>query len=123
MISHLRHSADKDEKINLKDMCGKYSMDTMASCAFGVNAGSFSSGNKESRFVRDAKSVMDLDLYTGIAFGAYSIPGISHLMDLFKIPVYKPFEMKFFIDRKKETIMSKLESGEHAPLNVWKTRG
>ena len=87
MISHLRHSADQDEKINLKDMCGKYSMDTMASCAFGVNAGSFNSNNKESRFVRDAKSVMDLDLYTGIAFGAYSIPGISHLMDLFKIPL------------------------------------
>ena len=110
MISHLRLSADKDEKINLKDMCGKYSMDTMASCAFGVNAGSFSSGNKESRFVRDAKSVMDLDLYTGIAFGAYSIPGISHLMDLFKIPVYKPFEMKFFIDTITQTIRSRRET-------------
>ena len=51
MMSHIGQSADKGEKINLKDMCGKYSMDTVASCAFGVRAGSFDS--KESRFVRD----------------------------------------------------------------------
>ena len=110
MISHLSHSASKDEKINLKDMCGKYSMDTIASCAFGVNAGSFDSNNKESRFVRDAKSVMDLDLYTGIAFGAYSIPGIRQLMELLKIPVYKPFEMKFFINTITQTIKSRKET-------------
>lgn len=110
MISHLSHSANEDEKINLKDMCGKYSMDTIASCVFGVDAGSFDPSNKESRFVRDAKSVMDLDLYTGIAFGAYSIPGLSHLMDLFKIPVYKPFEMKFFINTVTQTIRSRRET-------------
>ena len=110
MISHLSHSANEDEKINLKDMCGKYSMDTIASCVFGVDAGSFDPSNKESRFVRDAKSVMDLDLYTGIAFGAYSIPGLSHLMNLFKIPVYKPFEMKFFINTVTQTIRSRRET-------------
>ena len=32
-------------------------------------------------------------------------------------------EMQFFIERKKENIQAKIESGDYAPHSVWKTRG
>jgi cytochrome P450 len=37
-----RH-AESDSEFELKDVFGKFSMDTIASCAFGVDAQSFSS--------------------------------------------------------------------------------
>ena len=38
-----------------KETFGKYSMDSIASCAFGVDAESF--GAKESKFVKSAKDI------------------------------------------------------------------
>ncbi len=49
MIDHIDKEARAGDDFELKDMMGKYSMDTIASCAFGVDAQAFS--NKESKFV------------------------------------------------------------------------
>ena len=38
-----------------KETFGKYSMDSIASCAFGVDAESF--GARESKFVKSAKDI------------------------------------------------------------------
>ena len=109
MLSHIVHLADK-KKVNLQDLCAKYSMDTTAACIFGVKAGSFNSNRKKSEFVRYAETVSGLDLYTRIALGLYCIPGINHLMDLLKIPVYKPFEMNFFINIIRQTLKARRET-------------
>ena len=38
-------------------LCGKFSMETIASCAFGLNASSFTS--ESSLFVKHAKSIFE----------------------------------------------------------------
>ena len=48
-------AADGNYDLDMKDTLGKYSMDAVASCAFGVNAESFT--NEKSLFVKHAKNV------------------------------------------------------------------
>ena len=47
--------AKTGEPLDLKEKFGKFSMDTIASCAFGMDAESFT--NTESKFVQNARSV------------------------------------------------------------------
>ena len=53
-----QHSTSKtDSEIELHGLCGKFSMETIASCAFGLNASSFT--GESSLFVKHAKSIFD----------------------------------------------------------------
>ena len=51
--------ADKNEAFELKTILGKYSMDTIASCAFGVDSQSLGS-KEESMFVKHAKKLFEI---------------------------------------------------------------
>jgi len=53
LIADLAKEADHDEAIELKDKFGKVSMDTIASCVFGVETKSFE--DPDSEFVEHAK--------------------------------------------------------------------
>lgn len=58
---NLAEKIDQDGMVELKDVFGKFSMDTMASCAFGIEAGSFNVGSgDESEFVKYAKTIFTL---------------------------------------------------------------
>jgi cytochrome P450 len=47
---------DKNEMFNLKETFGKFSMDSIASCAFGVDAQSFTNSDG-SQFVENARNI------------------------------------------------------------------
>ena len=55
LVNAFDEEAQTGEAFDLKDKFGKFSMDTIASCAFGMDAQSFT--NKESRFVQNARSI------------------------------------------------------------------
>ena len=55
LADEVASSANDQRVIDLKDLFGKFSMDTIATCAFGVEADSF--GDKETVFVKNAKSI------------------------------------------------------------------
>ena len=46
-----------NEGLELKYLMGKFSMDALASCAFGVDSGSFT--NENSEFIKAANKVFD----------------------------------------------------------------
>lgn len=54
MAQEFDKAVKDNNEIELKDLCGKFSMDTIASCAFGINAKSFKSG---SLFVKHAHGI------------------------------------------------------------------
>lgn len=54
LVADLDKSADEGKPVELKVTYGKLSMDTIASCAFGVNAESFT--NENSQFVVNARN-------------------------------------------------------------------
>ena len=53
--SYIKQSMRPGEDIDLKELMGKFSMDAIASCAFGVDSGSFKNRTSETEFVRVAK--------------------------------------------------------------------
>ena len=53
LINCLDNYADTNEEFELKDTLGKYSMDTLATCAFGVNSESFSNSLRKLLFSLD----------------------------------------------------------------------
>ena len=52
---YIINNSKPNEEIDLKVLMGKFSMDAIASCAFGVDSGSFKDQTSESEFVRIAK--------------------------------------------------------------------
>ena len=80
-IKEITESSD-DGNIELKDLMGKFSMDALASCAFGVDSGSFSHKHSDSEFVRQAKIVFD--------FGSLKF-FISILVSIFTPKIVKQF--------------------------------
>ena len=55
MADDMGRAADSQTELDMKELCGKFSMETIATCAFGVSAETFS--NDDSQFVRSAKAI------------------------------------------------------------------
>ena len=86
--------ADKNEAFELKEILGKYSMDTIASCAFGVNAESFT--NEKSTFVEYASNIFSFKTVDGIKMMTALMPGGLYLLKMFNLSVMKKNETEFF---------------------------
>ena len=95
LLNGIDEYAENKEPFELKEMLGKYSMDTIASCAFGVNAESFT--NKKSKFVEYAGNIFKQRLSSMLRIVLAMIPGGLKIMKTFKISVM-PFiqETEFF---------------------------
>ena len=59
MNTYMAKFAKTQEVFETKDVCGRFVIDALASCAFGVETGSFD--GEDSEFVRHAKDTFDLD--------------------------------------------------------------
>ena len=59
MHSHVLNLAKTGEAFETKDLGGKFSLDGLASCAFGVETGSFD--NADSEFLQHSKNVFKFD--------------------------------------------------------------
>jgi cytochrome P450 len=101
--------ADAGKEVELKDVCGSFSMETIASCAFGVKADSFDP-NSSSQFLEYARNVIRFENYYEMAVGLSYLTPLKHVIDALKIPVVKPTETKFFIKLIRDTIRQRMES-------------
>ena len=54
---HIKEQSKSNDEIELKCLMGKFTMDALASCAFGVDSGSFASTNSDSEFLKQAKII------------------------------------------------------------------
>ena len=114
---YIKEESKITDSIELKDLMGKFSMDALASCAFGVDSGSFTNRNQDSEFVKNAKIIFN--------FGSTSTI-ISNLIAIFTPPIVKKFghslgfktfatvanlpSFKFFFDIADATIKNRKES-------------
>ena len=81
---------------------GKFSMDSIASCAFGVDAQSFS--NSDTTFVRNAREIFRRKMVDGLKFlWAIMMPGGKRLLAASGISMMKP-ETRFFYDIVKSAV-------------------
>ena len=104
MIDAIDKCADNNETFELKSILGKYSMDTIASSAFGVDAQSFS--NEKSKFVQYAANIFKSRLLDALKFLIVLLPLGTKLLNLFNISVFKKTEIEFFV----QVIMASLHN-------------
>ncbi|XP_059097589.1 cytochrome P450 6k1-like [Tigriopus californicus] len=107
----MRQCAEDSKPIDLKDLFGKYSMDTIATCGFGVDAGSFGS-SQETTFVKHAKNVFGRNHWDGFMLMCSVIPGLNAFCKMLKLPFFKPVETKFFYDIIMQTIQNRVKTKE-----------
>jgi len=55
LLKVLDDEVDRGQEVDLKDCFSRFSMDSLASCAFGVESGAFT--DNESEFVQHAKNI------------------------------------------------------------------
>lgn len=97
-------------EFELKDVTGKFSLDALASCAFGIDFNSFG-GEKSSAFVEHASQLFKQDIWGLLAIFKF-LPGVPWLFQMLNINVQKPKTTKFFKDIVTDTLRARANSGE-----------
>ena len=120
LINHVRdklmeevgEKVEADEEFELKELLGKFSMDSIASCAFGVDAKSFECKKTESPFVKNASSIFKRDITDIFRFSLFIIPFGTWIMKWFKIQIFKPKQTEYFLNIIKATLEQRTKSKE-----------
>merc|ERR1711970_744858 len=110
LSEEMEQKAKEGEDFELKDVFGKFSLDALASSAFGVDGQSFK--NKDSVFVKNAATIFKQYAWENLATALKFIPGVPEICELFKINFFKPKETKFFRDIIMQTIRARKETKE-----------
>ncbi|TRY70169.1 hypothetical protein TCAL_05204 [Tigriopus californicus] len=109
-VDVIRKYSDEEKAFDLKDLCGRFTMDSISSCAIGVNAGSFH--EDETAFVKNAKGLFDRSILAMLFYVLSLIPGVNDLFGRLGISVSRPQETKFFYNVIKATVEARQKSGE-----------
>ena len=110
LVDELARKAKAGQEFNLKDVYGKYSLDGLASCAFGVDAQSFT--NEKSVFVKYAADIFTEGAIDNLGFLLKLLPGMNTLMELFNINTFKKTSTKYFRDVILKTLEARRKSKE-----------
>ena len=104
--------ADLTQVVDLTDLSKKFSMETIASCAFGVKAGSFDAKDSSTPFIEKTYEIFSNTSMDNLRMLGYMTPGVKHLMEMFSVPVNKPAPTQFLADTLRETIRHR-QKGDH----------
>ena len=110
LTKELGTKVDEGKEFELKDVYGKFSLDSLASAAFGVDAESFA--NNKSVFVKNASRMFTNTQLDTVLFSLKLIPGIKSLCKFFKINIFKPKATKFVVDVIMQTIKTRRQTNE-----------
>ncbi|XP_076584600.1 cytochrome P450 3A40-like [Chaetodon auriga] len=96
MIANMKKKADKDEPLELKEFFGSYSMDVVASAAFGVDIDSLN--NPSDPFVTNIKKMLKFSLLNPLLVIAGVFPFLGPIFEKFEVSLFPVSVMKFFYD-------------------------
>ena len=103
--------ADGNLDFELKEVYGKFSLDSLASCAFGINPRSFESS--DSRFVKYAARLFINTTMDNLKVFTRFLPGGVLIHKAFGLNVFKPTQTKFFVEIMRKTVQERrLHKGE-----------
>ncbi|XP_041133620.1 cytochrome P450 3A27-like isoform X1 [Polyodon spathula] len=107
LLRNVRKAADAKETVQMKEMFGAYSMDTVASTSFSVNIDSLNSPNDP--FLTNIKKMLKFNLFNPFLLLLVLFPFSMPLLEKFNISLFPPSVLDFFYasiqkiksDRKK----------------------
>lgn len=91
-------------------MFGKFTLDSLASCAFGINPKSFE--NSSTAFVRNAARIFTSTSLDNLKAFSRFLPFSAKLQKRLNLNALKPKETKFFCDVIRSTVKHRRETGE-----------
>merc|ERR1712055_1048893 len=109
LFTEMERQTEKGE-FELKEVTGKFSLDALATCAFGLDFDSFG-GESSNAFVEHAADVFKQDIWSLVLMLKF-IPGVSRLFEVFNINIQKPKSVKFFKDIVTQTLKQRSETGQ-----------
>ena len=109
LLTEMEKQTEKGE-FELKEVTGKFSLDALATCAFGLDFDSFGSESSNA-FVHYASDVFKQDIWTAMLFLKF-IPGVGKLFEIFNINLQKPKSVKFFKEIVTKTLKQRAETGQ-----------
>nr|APH81390.1 cytochrome P450 CYP3026B2 [Tigriopus kingsejongensis] len=104
----IQKAVDSQQPIDTKDVFSKFSMDTIATCAFGVDAGSFEEDNSE--FLQHARKIFINSALDNLKMVASFTPGLNFLLKSLRMKFFKPKETLFMYNVITATIKHRIES-------------
>jgi len=110
LVMEIGQKAKLGEEFNLKDTFGKFSLDALATSAFGVDAQSFT--NSKSVFVKYASTIFVNTFMENLLNFSKFIPGVSWIYEMFNISIFKPTQTKYLRDVILNVLKVRKESGE-----------
>lgn len=121
MMHIIRHVVDRlveatadlatlDQDFQLKHLFEKFSLDSLASCAFGVDPDSFRA--KDSRFMQYARELFVRTSMDKLFLLLRITPIVSKVLFHLKINTFKPKQTRFFRDVVLGTIKQRRHTGE-----------
>jgi len=109
LTNEISEKAQTGDEFELKGTFGKFSLDALASCAFGVDAQSFT--NPKSVFVKHAADIFTQSGWDNLVFLLKLLPGFDLFTEVFNINVFKPKATKYFSDVILKTLQVRKKSG------------
>ena len=111
MVKVFARAAESGEDLDAHKWSKNFSLDTISSCALGVDAGSIS-GEGDKIFLATVKDIFNLKPYEVILSVLYLIPPVRFALDKLKVPLVKPKSTKFFYSLITQTLRHRIETGE-----------
>ena len=109
MNDEIEKTVRDDRPVDVKALFGAYSVDTIATCAFGVEAGTM--GNSKSEFTEAAMDIFTRKARDTVMFMASLMPGVKQALSAAQVPFFKPKETQFFYDMVTQTMKHRMETG------------
>jgi len=110
MVKELDRLADAQEDFEFKSVTGKFSLDSIATCAFGFNPNSYE--DKTNSFVNNAAALFQSDTMFDILFLTRLVPLGSWIHKKLGFNLMRPKQTMFFVDIIRQAIKHRRESGE-----------
>ena len=106
MVNFIHKKLDKENKVELemKDLASLYTIDVIASCAYGVEANCLE--NPESEFRKCGYSMFKMDFWRGLELPAYFM--LPQVMKLFRFTTFSYYSTQFI----KSSISHVMENRE-----------
>ncbi|XP_058496285.1 cytochrome P450 3A30-like isoform X1 [Solea solea] len=111
LITNMQKAADKDEPLDLKELFGPYSMDTVTSTAFSVDIDSLN--NPSDPFVANIKKMLKFDLFSPLFLTLIFFPFMGPIFQKMELGFF-PSSVTAFFDNVLQKIKNDRETGKQA---------
>ena len=102
LTAELAKKSETREEFDLKEVYGKFSLGSIASCAFGIDAQCFI--DKKSVFVKHTANILSLSAVENVVQFVGLVPGVQRFLETFNINIFKPTSSRFLRDMVVKTM-------------------